>query len=271
MLLDQPPDHLRVVGFLDEVELVPQVRFELFGERLELEQLRRLRVALEQLRRRAEHLEVELDLLDDPGPAHLDDDAATRLQQGRMDLGDRRGGERLGVDLGERLEPEVLRDHGLDQRVGHRLDLVDELAELLDVDVRKQVGARGEQLPELDVRGAELLERAAKLDRALAGGRLVADDADLGEHAQEARPPRDARHLERAPPAAGAGSHRRGVSCLGYVRNRRTAASSSRSETAPSNFALILPSRPTRNTHGSVGSFHSWTHRFTPSAGLFSS
>ena len=187
-----------------------------------------------------------------------------------MDLGDRRGGERLGLDLGERLEPELLRDHGLDQRVGHRLDLVDELAELLDVDVGKQVGARGEQLPELDVRGAELLERAAKLDRTLAGGRLVADDADLGEHAQEARPPRDARHLERAPPAAGAGSHRRGVSCPGYVRNRRTAASSSRSETAPSNFALILPSRPTRNTHGSVGSFHSWTHRFTPSAGLFS-
>ncbi len=96
VLLDEPPDHLRVVGFLDEVELVPQVRFQLFGERLELEQLRRLRVALEQLRRRAEHLEVELDLLDDPGPAHLDDDATTRLQQGCMDLGDRRGGERLG-------------------------------------------------------------------------------------------------------------------------------------------------------------------------------
>ena len=49
----------------------------------------------------------------------------------------------------------------LDVRERHRRHVVDELPELLDVDVRQEVGPRREQLPELDVGRAELLERAA--------------------------------------------------------------------------------------------------------------
>src|SRR3954466_5211347 len=54
-----------------------------------------------------------------------------------------------------------------------------------------------------------------------------------------------------------------------YSRKRRIAASSSRAETEPSNFALILPSRPTRNVQGSPGRCPSRTQGFGPRAGLF--
>ena len=44
----------------------------------------------------------------------------------------------------------------------------------------------------------------------------------------------------------------------------RTAAASSETETDASNRALISPSRPTTNTHGSLGRCHSFTQRFCP-------
>ena len=53
-------------------------------------------------------------------------------------------------------------------------------------------------------------------------------------------------------------------------RRRRTADSSSRDEIAPSNFALIRPSRPTRNVQGSDGRRHSRTQRFSPFRGSLS-
>ena len=65
VLLDEPRDQLGVVRLLDEVELAAQVHLELVGERLDLKQLRRLRAPCQELRRRAQHREVELDLLDD--------------------------------------------------------------------------------------------------------------------------------------------------------------------------------------------------------------
>src|SRR6266516_430945 len=50
-----------------------------------------------------------------------------------------------------------------------------------------------------------------------------------------------------------------------YSRSKRvTASPSSRTETLPSNFALIRPSRPTRNVQGSPGRCHSRTQRFSP-------
>jgi hypothetical protein len=51
---------------------------------------------------------------------------------------------------------------------------------------------------------------------------------------------------------------------------RRTADSSSRDEIEPSNFALIRPSRPTRNVQGSDGRRHSRTQRFSPFRGSLS-
>jgi hypothetical protein len=89
-------------------------------------------------------------------------------------------------------------DHLPDLLERDRGDVVDQLAELFDVDVREQVGARGQKLPELDAGRAELLERVAELDGALPGRRPLADDADLTEDAQEARTPGDARDLQRA-------------------------------------------------------------------------
>jgi hypothetical protein len=65
----------------------------------------------------------------------------------------------------------------------HGRHLVDELRELLDVHVRQEIRARREQLAELDVRRAELLQRAPELDRALACRGTFADDADLREDA----------------------------------------------------------------------------------------
>ena len=50
-----------------------------------------------------------------------------------------------------------------------------------------------------------------------------------------------------------------------------TAAVSSETDTAPSNFDATRPSRPTTNTHGSLGRLHSLTQRFTGLAGSLSS
>ena len=102
-----------------------------------------------------------------------------------MDLRDRRRRERLRVDHGEVLEADVALDHRPDALERHGRDVVDELAELVDVDVGEQVGPRREQLAQLDVRRAELLERLPELDRSLARRRPVADDADLSEDAQQ--------------------------------------------------------------------------------------
>src|SRR5882672_9780073 len=153
---------------------------------------------LSDLRRLAQQLQIELDLLDDARPSHLHDDLATVLQEGCMDLGDRRARQGLLVDRGEVLEPDVLLDHLPQRRERKRLNVVDELAELVDVDVWKQVRARREELAQLDEGRTKLLERLAERDRALAGCGLPADDTYLAQDAQEVGAPRDLRHLERA-------------------------------------------------------------------------
>jgi hypothetical protein len=55
----------------------------------------------------------------------------------------------------------------------------------------------------------------------------------------------------------------------GFSKRLRTAAASSPAETGPSNFALMRPSEPTRNTHGSVGRRHSRMKLFNPNVGSF--
>lgn len=76
-----------------------------------------------------------------------------------MNLGDRRGGERIRVDLDKCVRGKLAADDRLDLGGRHRWHLVHEARELLDVGVRHQVGARREQLAELDERRAELLQR----------------------------------------------------------------------------------------------------------------
>src|SRR5712691_5869189 len=57
----------------------------------------------------------------------------------------------------------------------------------------------------------------------------------------------------------------------GTYRSSATACASSRTDIEPSNFALIRPSRPTRNVHGSDGRCHWRTQRFSPLRGSFPS
>src|SRR5215211_1853996 len=86
----------------------------------------------------------------------------------------------------------------LDLGERNRRHLVDEPRELLDVHVGHQVGARGEELPELDVRRPELLERESKLARTFGGRRPLSGEADLPQHAQQPLAPRGAEHLKSA-------------------------------------------------------------------------
>ena len=124
-----------------------------------------------------------------------------------MDLRDRRGRDRLGVEAREDVPREFLRDHLPDRVERHRRHLVDELPKLVDVRIRQQVGPRREQLAELDVGRPELLECLPKLDRALTGRGPLADDAELAQDAQDARPTRDARDMHRTARTLDPGPH----------------------------------------------------------------
>ena len=95
----------------------------------------------------------------DGGPLHLDDDVLAGAQPRRVDLGDRRRGERRAV---ERLEhvlearPEILLDgspHVVERLGGH---LVAALLELVDQLGREQPFAGRDDLAELDVRRPEV-------------------------------------------------------------------------------------------------------------------
>jgi hypothetical protein len=66
-----------------------------------------------------------------------------------VDLRNRRTRQRLLVDPRERVRAELLVDRAPDLLERHRRGVVDELRELVDVDVRKQVRPRREQLAEL--------------------------------------------------------------------------------------------------------------------------
>ena len=104
-VLEETGDQLGVARLLDEVELCAQVGVELVGQCSELEQLRGLGVLFEQTNRRADHVEVELDLLDDPGAANLDDYVPSVLEQRLVDLRDRGCGQRLGLEPGDASAP----------------------------------------------------------------------------------------------------------------------------------------------------------------------
>ena len=96
-----------------------------------------------------------------------------------MDLRDRRRRQRRLVELRERALREILRHDAANVFERNRRDLVDELPELLDVDVREQVRPRRQQLAELHVGRPELLERASELPCALRGRRPPSGDSDL--------------------------------------------------------------------------------------------
>jgi hypothetical protein len=111
-----------------------------------------------------------------------------------VDLRDRRGRQRCLVDLREWIVGEIFGDDAPDLLERNGRDLVDELPELLDVDVRQEVGPGRQELAELDERRTELLESLSELARAFLRRRAAADDSELAEDAQQAAAPRDTRH-----------------------------------------------------------------------------
>jgi hypothetical protein len=74
------------------------VNLELFRERLDLHELRGLRMAVEKPCRRAEQIQVLVDLLDDSGSPNLDRDLAAVREEGAVDLRDRCRRDRLRID-----------------------------------------------------------------------------------------------------------------------------------------------------------------------------
>src|SRR5439155_16497245 len=129
---------------------------------------------------------------------HLDDDALAVLEHGSVDLTDRSGRERLGVDAGEDVLPrdaELLLHHLDDLGLAERRDLVLEGRELRDGFGREQIGAGGEDLAELRKGRAELLEgvpeaagpllRRVGVPARLAEAVLAEDGRDAGGAAEE--------------------------------------------------------------------------------------
>ena len=125
---------------------------------------------LRPLRELRHDFQVLIDLRHDAGPADFDDDvghgspcgAAAGINPAAVDLPDGAGGERSVVERGQQLVrrgAEFLADDGPDpgHRNGRRSVL--ELRELRGVFRREDIGAGGDDLPELDVDGAEILQR----------------------------------------------------------------------------------------------------------------
>ena len=122
-----------------------------------------------------EEAEVGFDLLGRAGALDLDRDDMPVREHGSVHLADRRGGQRLAVELEEEAldrEAEVFEDDALDLLVWERPHVVLEAAELGD-DVRRQdVRAHREQLAELDERRPELVEHLAQVTPPLGRRRL---------------------------------------------------------------------------------------------------
>jgi hypothetical protein len=125
-----------------------------------------------------------------------------------VDLRNRRRSERVGIQAHEEVRIELLVDHTLDRRERHGRHVVDEPTQLLHVRIGQQVGPGGEELPELDVRRAEILERKAELTCALLRCRTLADDADLAQCPEELAAPRDSDDVQRPSQPLRARAHR---------------------------------------------------------------
>ncbi len=186
----------------EEVELGAEVDLELVGERLDLEQLRSLGVTGDQRRGRPQKREVDLHLLDDSGPPDLHHDLPAGLQQREMRLRDRCCRKRLRIDAREDVVAEICADDRVDVRKRHGRHLVDEPAQLLDVDVRQEVGTRRKELAQLDERRAELLQGQAEVARALTRRLSMPAHADLRQDAAEAGALCDPGHRHRATSSA---------------------------------------------------------------------
>jgi hypothetical protein len=147
------------------VQLAREALPELIEDRLEPVVAADLGVGVEELGDRRQRLDVLGDALPDAGPLHLHRHLAAVAEPRAMHLAERGRGQRGRVELREALrEPdtELARDDLLDLGERKRRDVVLEAAQRLDVRGGQDVGARREELAELDEGGAHLLEVVGK-------------------------------------------------------------------------------------------------------------
>ena len=179
---------LRVASLAQVVQLGPQRLGELVGQPDDVVVAGRLPVPAGMHSHVSQYLQVLCDLLHDAGPAHLDDHLGAVEQRGSVRLTDRRCGQRDDLEARERglgVVTELVGDELADRVAGHGRRGVLQLGQLDLVLGTEQVRARREDLPELDERRAELLERQPYVLWLRVGllARLVAEQPAMKRHA----------------------------------------------------------------------------------------
>ena len=138
---------------------------ELVDEAADVDEVERAHTLLRDPCGLVEEREIRLDLARRTRALHLHRDAVAVRQHGAVHLSDRRRRDRRLLELEEEpldLEPELGLDHGAGLCERERTNVVLELPQLCDDVGRNDVGARRQQLPELDERRPELVEHLAE-------------------------------------------------------------------------------------------------------------
>src|SRR4051794_55910 len=159
-------ERLRVTRLEPVVELLADLPRELVDERACVDEVERADAFLDEPRRLVQQREIGLDLARRARALHLDGDALPGRQRRTVHLADRRGRDGRAVELEE--EPvdgvaELLFENALDVLERHRPHVVLQTAQLDDDVRRHDVGARRQQLAELDERRPELVEHLAQV------------------------------------------------------------------------------------------------------------
>ncbi len=132
VLRQLPGELLEVRGFGAVIQLAGERAAELPDHPLQVIAPAPFGVLVEERGHAAERLEVFADAIADTGPLHLDRHQPAIPERGGVDLAERGGGQRLGVEGQERLadpHPELLLHRPLDDLEGQRLDPVLEARE----------------------------------------------------------------------------------------------------------------------------------------------
>ena len=180
-----------------QVELIED-RLLVFAHQLDRPQPMRVApVALREVRQRVQHFQVALDQRADAGTHDLDDDFLTVRQLRRMDLRDRRRGERLLFEAREHLgERPPISELGDAPRVcaGERRHAVLKFLQLIGDVARQQVATRREHLAELHEDRTELFQCQpdALAARGVAGAPEPGGGREIKREAQRAEQVRGA-------------------------------------------------------------------------------
>ena len=220
----------------------------------------------------------EADAPADTRALHLDGDALAAVQGGAVDLADRGGCERLGLEALE--DPlgdvtQLRRDDRSHFIVGERLHLVEEPEELVAVSRREEVQSHREHLSELDPGTAKARQSQAQADRSREAGVWPETQARATEVQRE-----DAQDLPEAPRLAQEDHVMRiGAAGLDLVRGRdgraQRSSSSRRMRRRGEREILILPfesgshelrEHPPRPAVHEVGRALRGQHRLAPVA-----